>query len=138
MSGLMPIFWKEFTDHLYSKRFIVLFIIIYIAGIVAIYVASQNIRSSIADNPSQLMFLRLFILSGENIPSFPFFLSLFIPILGIALGFDAINSERNSGNLSRILSQPVYRDSVINGKFLAGLMILSILVISIVLVVGGL
>jgi ABC-2 type transport system permease protein len=84
------------------------------------------------------MFLRLFILSGENIPSFPFFLSLFIPILGIALGFDAINSERNSGNLSRILSQPVYRDSVINGKFLAGLMILSILVISIVLVVGGL
>jgi ABC-2 type transport system permease protein len=139
MSGLMPIFWKEFTDHLYSKRFIVLFIITYIAGIVAIYIASQNIRGSIMDNPTQLVFLRLFILSGENMPfTFPFFLSLFIPILGIALGFDAINSERNSGNLSRILSQPVYRDSVINGKFLAGLMILSILIISIVLVVGGL
>jgi ABC-2 type transport system permease protein len=139
MSGLMPIFWKEFTDHLYSKRFIVLFILIYIAGIVAIYIASQNIRSSIMDNPTQHMFLRLFVLSGENMPfSFPFFLSLFIPILGIALGFDAVNSERNSGNLSRILSQPVYRDSVINGKFLAGLMILSILVISVVLVVGGL
>lgn len=91
------------------------------------------------DSPTQYTFLRLFILSGENMPfSFPFFLSLFIPILGIALGFDAINSERNSGNLSRILSQPVYRDSVINGKFLAGLMILSILVITIVLVVGGL
>lgn len=70
--------------------------------------------------------------------SFPFFLSLFLPILGIALGFDAVNSERSSGNLSRILSQPVHRDSVINGKFLAGLMIISVLVISIFMVVGGL
>jgi ABC-2 type transport system permease protein len=135
----MAIFWKEFTDHLYSKRFLVLLFIIYIAGIVAIYIASQNIRTSVADSPTQDMFLRLFVLSGQNMPfSFPFFLSLFIPILGIALGFDAINSERNSGNLSRILSQPLYRDSVINGKFLAGLMILTILIISIVLLVGGL
>lgn len=135
----MAIFWKEFTDHLYSKRFIVLFVLIYIAGIVAIWMASQNIRTSIMDNPTQYVFLRLFVLSGDNIPlSFPFSLSLLIPILGIALGFDAINSERNSGNLSRLLSQPVYRDSVINGKFLAGLMILTILVISVVLVVGGL
>lgn len=29
------------------------------------------------------------------------------------LGFDAINSERASGNLSRLLSQPVYRDAVV-------------------------
>ena len=65
-------------------------------------------------------------------------MSLFIPIVGIALGFDSINSERSSGNLSRLLSQPVYRDSVINGKFLAGLFTLAALVISIVVVVGGL
>jgi ABC-2 type transport system permease protein len=139
MSGIMPIFWKEFNDHLYSKRFIVLLILVYITGIVAIFMASQNIRTSVLDNPTQYVFLRLFVLSTPNNPfSFPVSLSILIPILGIALGFDAINSERSSGNLSRLLSQPVYRDSVINGKFLAGLMILTILIISIVVVVGGL
>jgi ABC-2 type transport system permease protein len=42
------------------------------------------------------------------------------------LGFDAINSERTGGTISRILSQPVYRDSVINGKFLAGVITIAI------------
>jgi ABC-2 type transport system permease protein len=61
----------------------------------------------------------------------------FIPIIGIVLGFDAINRERSSGTLSRIMSQPVYRDSVINGKFLAGIIVLSLMMITAVLVIGG-
>jgi len=137
MSGIAAVFWKELADHFNSKRFIILSFLIYLAGIATIYVAAQNIRTGITEN-TQFIFLRLFIVSGENIPfSFPFFLSLFIPIVGIALGFDAINSERTSGNLSRILSQPLYRDSVVNGKFLAGLVTLSILVAGIVILVGG-
>ena len=137
MYGLMAIFRKELADHFTSKRFIILSLLIYLAGIATIYVAAQNIRSGITET-TQFIFLRLFIVSGENLPfSFPLFLSLFIPIVGIALGFDAINSERTSGNLSRLLSQPVHRDSVINGKFLAGLFTLAILVISIVAVVAG-
>jgi ABC-2 type transport system permease protein len=80
----------------------------------------------------------MFIVSGEALPfSFPLFLSLFIPVVGIALGFDAVSGERASGTLSRLLSQPVYRDSVINGKFLAGLATLSVLVASIVALVAG-
>ena len=61
----------------------------------------------------------------------------FIPIVGIALGFDAISNERNSGTLSRILSQPIYRDSVINAKFLAGLTTLSIVIVTTVLLIAG-
>ncbi len=137
MSGLMAIFWKELADHFNSKRFIILSFLIYLAGVATIYVAAQNIRTGITET-TEFIFLRLFIVSGEALPfSFPFFLSLFIPIVGIALGFDAINSERTSGNLSRILSQPLYRDSVINGKFLAGLVTIAILVISIVFLVAG-
>jgi len=137
MSGLMAVFWKELADHFSSKRFIILSLLVYLAGIATIYVAAQNIRTGITED-TQLIFLRLFIVSGKTLPfSFPFFLSLFIPIVGIALGFDAINSERTSGNLSRILSQPLYRDSVINGKFLAGLVTLAILVVSIVVLVAG-
>jgi len=137
MSGLGAVFWKELADYFNSKRFIILSLLIYLAGIATIYVAAQNIRTGITEN-TQFIFLRLFTVSGENLPfSFPVFLSLFIPIVGIALGFDAINSERTSGNLSRILSQPLYRDSVVNGKFLAGLVTLSILVAGIVILVGG-
>jgi len=137
MSGLIAVFWKELADHFSSKRFVILFLLVYLAGIATIYVAAQSIRTGISDT-TEFVFLRLFIVSGENLPfNFPFFLSLFIPIVGIALGFDSFNTERNSGNLSRVLSQPVYRDSVINGKFLAGLFTLSTLVVSIVVVVAG-
>jgi len=137
MSGLMAVFWKELADHFNSKRFIILSLLVYLAGIATIYIAAQNIRSGITET-TQFIFLRLFTVSGEvQVFSFLFFLSFFIPIVGIALGFDAVNSERTSGNLSRILSQPLYRDSVINGKFLAGLITLAILVTSIVLLVAG-
>jgi ABC-2 type transport system permease protein len=137
MSGIGAVFWKELADQFNSKRFIILSLLIYAAGILAIYVAAQNIRTGVTET-TEFIFLRLFTVTGEvQLFSFPFFISFFIPILGIALGFDAINSERTSGNLSRILSQPLYRDSVINGKFLAGLVTLSILVASIVILVGG-
>jgi ABC-2 type transport system permease protein len=138
MSGLIAVFWKELADNFSSKRFIILFLLVYLAGIATIYVAAQTIRSGVTET-TEFIFLRLFIVSGENLPfSFPFFLTLFIPIVGIALGFDSINSERVSGNLSRVLSQPVYRDSVVNGKFLAGIFTLAVLVVSIVVIVGGL
>ena len=39
----------------------------------------------------------------------------------IAFGFDDISGERSEGTLPRLVSQPIYRDDVINGKFAAGL-----------------
>jgi ABC-2 type transport system permease protein len=138
MSGLIEIFWKELADNFNSKRFVILFLLVYLAGIATIYIAAQNIRGSVDEN-TRYVFLNLFVVSGSNLPfSFPLFMSIFIPIIGIALGFDAVNSERISGNLSRLLSQPIYRDDVINGKFLAGLVMLTILIISIVTLVAGL
>jgi ABC-2 type transport system permease protein len=138
MTGLMAVYWKELADHLSSKRFLILFVAIYIFGIFAIYLASRNIRDAVQGSDTQFIFLRLFTVTDEEIPiNFPLIISFFIPLLSIALGFDAINSERNSGNLSRVLGQPVYRDAVINGKFLASLSIISILIISIFMVVGG-
>jgi len=61
-----------------------------------------------------------------------------VPIVGVVLGFDAINREKSSGTLSRLLSQPIYRDTVFNGKFLAGIVTMAILLTSIVLLVAGL
>jgi ABC-2 type transport system permease protein len=111
-----------------------LVIVVSVTGLVA---ASQGIRS--ANLPEGIVFLGLFTTSGTAIPipSLSYLVSLLIPIIGIALGFDAINSERASGTLSRVLAQPVFRDSVINGKFLAGVVTLAIMVGTMLLVVSG-
>jgi ABC-2 type transport system permease protein len=34
----------------------------------------------------------------------------FLPLLGIAFGFDAINNERAERTLPRLLPQPIWRD----------------------------
>jgi len=137
MSGLIAVFQKELADHFNSKRFIILLILFFLAAVLLTYfVTLPNIRGA-ATTDNQFIFLTLFTVSGDSPFNLLSFLYLFIPIVGIALGFDAVNSERTSGNLSRVLSQPLYRDSVINGKFLAGLATLSILVVSMVVLVGG-
>jgi len=146
MSGLITVFWKELADNFTSKRFIILFILVLFAGVFAIYVAAENIRQAVTETDTSLfaatesirfVFLKLYTTSGGAMPSFLTFIVFFVPIVGIALGFDAINSEKNSGTLSRLLSQPIFRDAVINGKFLAGVATLSILLVSIVMLVAG-
>ncbi len=126
---------KELADYFTSIRFIVLFILILFASVAGLVAASQGIRG--ANLPEGFVFLGLFTTSGNVIPSLVTLIILLVPIIGIALGFDAINSERTGGTLSRILSQPVFRDSLINGKFLAGIVTLSIMVGTMLLLVSG-
>ena len=136
MRSILTVYRKELTDHFSSNKFLILLALIYIAGLSSTYVALTNIREA-ASSLSSNVFLYLFTTGGDVLPSFITFISFFIPIIGIIFGFDAINSEKNSGNLSRVLSQPIYRDSVINGKFLAGITTLSIIIASIVFIISG-
>ncbi|MCG9479732.1 MAG: ABC transporter permease [Actinomycetia bacterium] len=136
MKSILTVYRKELTDYFSSKKFIILLGLVYVAGLSSVYVALQNIRDA-ASGVDANIFLKLFTTSGDILPSFITFISLFIPIIGIVFGFDAINSERRSGNLSRLMSQPIFRDSVINGKFLAGITTLAIIMGSIVLLIAG-
>jgi len=136
MRSILTIYRKELSDHFSSNKFLILLALIYIAGLSSTYVALSNIREA-ASSLDKHVFLYLFTTGGDVLPSFITFISFFVPIIGIIFGFDAINSERNSGNLSRVLSQPIYRDSLINGKFLAGITTLSIIIASIVFIISG-
>ncbi|MBI2954461.1 MAG: ABC transporter permease [Chloroflexi bacterium] len=139
MHGLSAVFEKEFRDHCGSRRFMILFALICLAGLSAVYVAAQSIRSDLSsDSSTEFVFLKLFTSSSGVLPPFLAFISFLGPLVGLALGFDAINSEKNSGTLSRLLSQPLFRDSVINGKFLAGLATIALMLASIMLVISGL
>jgi len=138
MSRLKVVFWKEFADYFSSRRFLILFIIICITGSSITYIASQIIGQDITKASVGFIFLKLFTSSAGALPSFTFFISFFGPLIGIILGFDAINSEHSRGTMSLVLSQPIFRDSLINGKFLAGLATVAIMLISIILVISGL
>ncbi len=136
MRSVLTVFRKELKDHFSSKKFLILLALIYIAGLASTYVALSNIHD-VASALDRHVFLRLYTTGGDVLPSFISFISFFIPIIGIIFGFDAINSERTSGNLSRLMSQPIYRDTVINGKFLAGVTTLSIIIASIAFIIAG-
>jgi len=135
---MKTIFRKELADYFGSVRFLVL--LIFAVGISAwtLYVDLKGIRASAE---TDFIFLAMFTTEAEGVPSLFNFVNLmalfFIPIIGIVLGFDAVNTEKTSGTLSRVLSQPIYRDSVINGKFLAGIFILAMMVGTIVLLISG-
>jgi len=126
---------KELADYFTSIRFIILFTLMLFVSAGGLRAASEGIRG--ANLPEGFVFLGLFTTAGSLIPSVTNLLVLLVPIIGIALGFDAINSERTGGTLSRILSQPLYRDSVINGKFLAGVVTLVVMVGASVLLISG-
>jgi ABC-2 type transport system permease protein len=64
-------------------------------------------------------------------------LSILVPIMAIGLGFDSINGEYNRRTMSRILAQPIYRDALLLGKFLAGLSTITISLITLWLLVMG-
>ena len=97
---------------------------------------SATIRATIGESP--FLFLRLLTMAQDPLPSFIALLGFLIPLVAIALGFDAINGEFNRRTLSRILAQPIYRDALLLGKFLAGLLALTIGLVSLWLLVLGL
>jgi ABC-2 type transport system permease protein len=90
-----------------------------------------------ADHLLSVRFVVLLIILGLAV-GIPFFLALAAPLLGLAFAFDAVNGERSQGTLPRLLSQPIYRDDVINGKFAAGLAIISLVLGIVVLVTAAL
>src|SRR5207302_9587393 len=106
-------------------------------ALAALYGAIQQIRDTTAEDP--FLFLKLFTTAREPLPfTFVSFLSILVPLIAIGMGFDAVNGEHNRRTLSRILSQPIYRDALLFGKFAAGLFTLAISLIVLWLMVIGL
>ena len=143
MNRIYHPFWvivnKEVSDHMRSWRFIIMIVLIALTCMGSLYTALTNIGDSIKPNDpdNAFLFLKLFTVSDGTLPSFVVFISFLGPLLGIALGFDAINSEQNRGTLSRILSQPIHRDYLINAKFVGALIVIGIMLFSLGFLVMG-
>lgn len=137
MKGLAAILNKELADHFASHRFLILFALIAMVSLITAYMVGIKIREVEGQLKPQFIFLLLFTEPGAMF-SLVQFVAFFGPLVGLILGFDSINRERNEGTLSKLLAQPIYRDVVINAKFLAGVILIGVMLLSIVLVITGL
>jgi len=134
---------KEMADHIRSWRFIVLIGLIILTFVASMYVSLSNIRAAIgnANDPDHtFLYLKLLTTTDNSIPPFHVFLSFLAPLLGISLGFDAINAEQNNGTLTRLMAQPIYRDNLLLAKFVSALIMVGalFLVLTLLMIGGGL
>ncbi len=129
---LCVLFEKETADFINGKRMLLFTILIGLITITGFYAALSGLHAETASGESSatFLFLRLFTVCANSIPSYNSLMALMGPFIGIFMGFDAINSERTEGTLNRLVSQPLYRDNIIIGKFLAGLLITAVMVFS--------
>ncbi|NLF12864.1 MAG: ABC transporter permease [Anaerolineaceae bacterium] len=132
-TGLWAVVGKEMADHLTSARMRILEVLIVLTAAGTVYAAVQ----SLAGGDDVFLLLRLFTTAQDPIPAFAGFLGFLIPLIAIALAFDSVNGEFSRRTMSRILAQPIYRDALLLGKFLAGLFTLALVLAAIWLIIIG-
>src|SRR5215467_13766238 len=131
--GLGTVLLKELADHLDSARMMLLALLMVLAAAVPFYSAVEQLRTTTSEDP----FLLLKLFNPGRTLSVMQILGFVIPVMAIGLGFDAVNGEHNRRTLSRILAQPIYRDALLAGKFLAGIIVLAVNLICMWLLVIG-
>ena len=136
LRGVGTVALKEAADHMTSARMHLIMLLVLLPAIGAAYGAIGQIKDTTAEDA--YLFLKLFTVAREPLPSFAAFLSFLLPLVAIALGFDAINGEYNRRTMSRLLAQPIYRDAVLFGKFLGALLVIAIAMLTLWLLMTGL
>ncbi len=134
--GVMTVALKEAADHMTSARMHLIMLLVLLTAIGAVYGAITHIRDTTSEDP--FLFLKLFTTARQPLPSFASFLGFLLPLVAIALGFDAINGEYGRRTMSRLLAQPIYRDALLFGKFLGGLLVIAIALLTLWLLMTGL
>jgi ABC-2 type transport system permease protein len=142
---------KEFFDHIRSRKFLLIFgilLVVAIVGMVGGITDYNKVLDSYNEHQSAIVSpLSSYIAEKPSIlsvfSSVATYLVFVGAILGIAMGFDLVSKEKESKSLKILLSHPVYRDEVINGKALGGiaalgcaLLVVLVIAIAILLVYG--
>jgi ABC-2 type transport system permease protein len=132
---------KEFKDYLSSKRFLLIFGVLVLITIAAIIAGISSYNSELTTYKDALSRPVSTNATGmaDRTPTMPSMLLVFSSftdtfvivgwLLAIAIGFDLISKEKETGSLKLLLARPVFRDSIINGKIIGSA---SILIISLV------
>lgn len=155
MDRIFVVAKKEFLDHVMGKKFLVILAILMIISLLAIYQGVESYNEQLESYKEQIAEIEE---HPEGMPPgwmpekpsilFVFqMMSMLFGILGailaIAIGFNLISGEKESGSLKSLLSHPVFRDTVINGKALGGMgalgfamLVMTLLSIGILMMLG--
>lgn len=144
MPGLFTVAKKELLDIVTEKKFLLIFATLLIVVLVSTFQGAQNfmemsyssssyIISDIGGNKTEPEVKTLSF--GSTNLYWAFYsmvknISTVGGLLAIAISFDTINKERLSGSLKVLLSYPVYRDSVLGGKYLGGFAVITIVTLT--------
>jgi len=145
--GTLAIVKKEFTDFLSSPKFWIVFAIFALLMFGSAYDGIQSYKREMELYQKQLKEqeevkqkmqaegIEIPEILRMKVPEPPIFFSfirvqesiaILGALLGIILGYNAISREKKRGTLKVLLSYPTYRDSVINGKFISGVLALTL------------
>lgn len=136
-SGLLTVARKELTDHLTSRTFLVfaaLLVVVCILpfqqGLGGYHATAQAYAAGPVVHPGGIVdeFGSSPPSAADVYSALPGVLSTTGAILAIAMGFDLVSRERQSGSLKLLLVRPIFRDEIITGKALGGLLALATLV----------
>jgi len=117
MSNAFSIARKEFTDAVTSRRLWL------IAGIFLLFSIASTYSTSFGFMMRAQQATRPMLQIASTIASTTAYMA---PLLGIALAFDAVSGERERGTLRLLLSRPIYREDVINGKIISALAVIGL------------
>jgi ABC-2 type transport system permease protein len=143
--GWLVVAAKELGDHLSSARFVVLLLVLALAAGIPIWLAADRLQQLNAEiSGARGVFIALFFIGPQDTSSIfqidvtvQSFIAIAAPLLGIAFAFDAVNGERSQGTLPRLVSQPIYRDDVINGKFAGALAVIALVLVFVVSLIAA-
>ena len=155
MAGIFVVAKKEFLDHVMGKKFLLILAILMIISLLAMYEGVENYNKQLDSYKEQTAEIEE---HPEGMPpgwmeEKPTILLVFQQmsglfgllgaILAIAIGFNLISGEKESGSLKSLLSHPVFRDTIINGKALGGMgalgfamLVMTLLSIGILMMLG--
>src|SRR5258708_14190283 len=93
-TGLGTVVAKQTGDPLGGIRMVVIEALVFLVALFVAWLSATTIRETIGESP--FLYLNLLSIAPDPIPvSFVFIIGLVIPVIAIALGFDAINAEFN-------------------------------------------
>ena len=114
---------KEVRESFSSRKFLLIIGLFFLFSFASVYLGVQEYNRALDDFGTGGLY--------GSVPEPPSLIEVFEPLvqfqlplaaglLGLMLSYDSISSERENGTIELLLSYPIYRDEVINGKFIAG------------------
>lgn len=137
MNVTLKIAKKEITDAFKNKLFLIILGLLLLLALVSIILGAIQVRVALSDYNNSVEFLKS--LGKTDFPakpnlnpiavskSFVNYLGMIGALLAIVLGNHAMVKEGRSGTLKLLLSRPIFRDTLLNGKLLGNLGILAVI-----------